>query len=288
MRKFHLVYPLFILLAFAQCKKSKDEASKVPESIQEYLDVEETTVVDLNIPFPDSPYTLVELISGVRCPTVPNAVAALDTLIQKPGYAIIPVVLHMGGQNFVQSFPFPKDQDLNMPKVFADDYFQLLQKPNGIPYFLVNRSSGNNMISKIDSLVQANKLTTSWMNIGMKIHDYNTLSRVMSYSLQFHLQEELKADLHFTAYIVEDSIIGRQEHTMGEYNNYVHNHVLRACPNWNVSLTNGSTALVKGTKITRKFQFEIPKELETKNCHIILFTHDNNKVYQATRLSLMP
>lgn len=247
--------------------------------------LQDTTFVNSTVSAPQDKNVLFEDFTGVRCPTCPNGHQAIkDMQANYPG-RIVAVAIHAGGQTFVQAFPFPGDQDLNTD--WGNQIFTIVAKPNGIPYGYADRIAGGNITTQWEGLCTPRMALNTQANADARVISYDPVTRELRYEVKFEMMEDLDESLFFSTVITEDSIIGRQEYTQGEYHEYEHNHILRDMPQFKENLNpNKTPAASKGRVFLKQYSYTLPSEWVAEQCHLVTYIHRDIEVLQVSEVKI--
>lgn len=230
---------------------------------------------------------LFEDFSGVRCPTCPNGHKALEDLQTSFPGRVAAVTVHAGQKEFVQAAPFkePGQQDLNTS--WGTAIFTIINKPNGIPYGIVDRLVGTNITSQWESIATQQMTLTTNANAEIKIISYDDATREVRYEVKFEITSDLNEALFFSTAITENGIIGKQEYTGGEYEEYDHNHILRDMPQFAQNLNpNNEPATITGRVFIKQYAYTLPELWVVEECHMVAYIHKALDVLQAAEVKI--
>lgn len=230
---------------------------------------------------------LFEDFSGVRCPTCPNGHQALESLITNFPGRVAAVTIHAGQKEFVQAAPF-KDagqQDLNTS--WGTAIFTIINKPNGIPYGIVDRVAGANITTQWESLATQRMGLSTDANAEVSVISYNDATRELRYEVKFEMTSDLNEALFFSTVITESEIVGKQEYTQGEYEDYDHNHILRDMPQFSENLNPGNDpAAATGRVFIKQYSYILPDLWVVEHCHLVAYIHKAVDVIQAAEVKI--
>lgn len=283
MRKL-LSVALLVLFFFAACKKKEKDLPGAPAAAP----LIDSSYINPNASPKTDKRVLFEVFSGVRSPIGPMAHAALDSVMAKYPNQVSGIVIHAGQNEFVQSYPF-KDvgqQDLNTS--WGSSILSIITRPAGIPYGIVDRTFGSNIIANFDSLAVRHLTKISDANAYVRILSYDATTRELRYEVIFELTSDLSGnDLYFSTAITEDKIIGKQEYTQGEHEEFEHNHILRDMPQFAQILNpNNEPTTAKGRVFIKQFAYTVPELWEVENCRLITYIHKSVEVLQTAEIKI--
>jgi len=230
---------------------------------------------------------LFEDFSGVRCPTCPNGHKALEDLQTNFSGRVAAVTIHAGQKEFVQAAPFkdPGQQDLNTK--WGTSIFTIINKPNGIPYGIVDRLLGSNIASQWESNATQRMNLTTDANAEIKIISYDEVTRELRYEVKFEITSDLNEALFFSTVITESEIEGKQEYTQGEYEEYEHNHILRDMPQFAENLNPSNVpATTTGRVFIKQYTYTLPELWVVDHCHLVAYIHKAVDVLQAADVKI--
>jgi len=230
---------------------------------------------------------LFEDFSGVRCPTCPNGHKALEDLQKNFPGRVAAVTIHAGQKEFVQAAPFkdPGQQDLNTS--WGTAIFTIINKPNGIPYGIVDRLLGTNITSQWESIATQQMNLTTDANAEIKIISYDDATREVRYEVTFEITSDLNEALFFSTAITENGIVGKQEYTQGEFEDSDHTHILRDMPQFAENLNpNNIPATTTGRVFIKQYVYTLPELWVVEECHMVAFIHKALDVLQAAEVKI--
>ncbi|MDX5321966.1 MAG: Omp28-related outer membrane protein [Bacteroidota bacterium] len=281
MNKSLIVAGIFGLVLFSSC-----EEEPLPIITEEpKAALRDTTYVNSPASAPQDKIVLFEDFTGVRCPTCPNGHTAIEALLVKYPGRIVPVGIHAGAQEFLQAAPFPGEEDLNTK--WGSQILTIITKPNGIPYGIADRLNGSNITTQWEGLCTPRMAANSGANAEVSVIDYDPASRELRYEVKFEIMGDLNEPLYFSTAFTEDSIIGKQEYTQGEYEHYEHNHVLRDMPQFAVNLNpSNNPPAENGRVFIKQYSYTLPENWKPKYCHLIAYIHRAVEVLQVSEVKL--
>lgn len=247
----------------------------------------DTTYVNASATAKQDKMVLFEDFSGVRCPTCPNGHQALESLIKNFPGRVAAVTIHAGQKEFVQAAPFkdPGQQDLNTS--WGTAIFTIINKPNGIPYGIVDRLLGANITTQWESIATQRMSLTTDANADIKVISYDDVTRELRYEVKFEITSDLNEALFFSTVITESEIVGKQEHTTGEYEDYDHNHILRDMPQFSENLNpNNDPATTTGRVFIKQYSYTLPELWKVDHCHLVAYIHKAVDVLQAAEVKI--
>jgi len=275
---------LLVIFFFAACKKKEKDLPEAPAAAP----LIDSSYITSNPSPKANKRILFEVFSGVRCPTSPNATKALDSIITKYPNGISGIVIHAGQKEFVQAAPFKDKGQPDLNTSWGTSIFSIINKPNGIPYGIVDRISGTNVTAHFDSCAVPQLTKSSDANAYVRILSYNATTRELRYEVTFELTSDLSGnELYFSTAITEDKIIGKQEYTQGEYEEFEHNHILRDMPQFAQILNpNNEPTASTGRVFINQFAYTLPELWVLENCHLITYIHKSVEVLQTAEIKI--
>ena len=245
----------------------------------------DTTYQNASVSAPQDKVVLFEDFTGVRCPTCPNGHKALKDMMDANPGRIVGIAIHPGGTEFNQAAPFKDQEDYNTQ--WGTQIFTIISKPNGIPYGIADRVNGSNLATQWISQADAQLAVPNPANTELRVISFDESTRELRFEVKFEITSDINEPLFFSTVITEDSLIGKQEYTQGEYEHYVHMHVLRDMPQFALNLNPGNNPpATAGRVFLKQFSYTLPENWNVEHCNLIAYIHKPVEVIQAAEIHL--
>ena len=285
MRKYLKIY--MILFAAAISLISCDRITEPYTKSGEPVEPEDTTKVYVK--------AFLEDYTGAMCGNCPAAASKAAELKSIYGENLIVLGIHSGfyakpsGTKYTYDFRTAEGDEY-------DTFFGVsaIGNPNGI----INRTAVNGSKILAYNAWGARVAEIIKMEADVKLElkaDYVESSRTIQVKANMNYLKSASSQNYITVLIMEDSIVKYQKNyttTPADIPDYVHNHVLRGSLNgaWGEQLS--TSAIAKGAKLEKTYNFQIPetKDWRTNKLKIVAFVYDKNadyKVLQAEEVDLI-
>jgi hypothetical protein len=256
---------------------------------------------------------LIEEVTGQRCPTCPAGTLALDAAKSIYGNSMIIIAVHTG--YFAQTPPaIPVSSaittidplafflDLNCDE--AEDFDLTFSLAGAPPMSMANRLGFLDELHRIPPSNVATVLDTLLnrpQNASFTItHTYDASTRLLDFQINGnHLTANGQSgdNFYITAVLTEDSILGWQDYQgaqpLGAVQNYVFNHVLRACVNTPGSVAgtifgNGPSAAGDTIQYALPAPFVVSNSFNAAHLHLVVYIYNGTtkEVLQAEEVHL--
>lgn len=249
---------------------------------------------------------LVEEVTGHFCPTCPAGAATLEAAKAIYGDSMIVVAIHTGyfAQNVAQ-FGLPPGapqgsytEDFNTPEGF--DWGNVFSMGGSAPRCMYNRTGfpaglhdmhPNDCASVLDTILDRPQSADFEVT-----HNYNAATRALTLTANgnFLTAGGGSGDSYnIVVLLTEDSLLGWQKDGQSHIQNYVFNHVLRACVNTpgNVAGTNIHTgAVAAGDTIayTLPSAYTLPASVNENHADLVVFVYNavTKEVLQVEKIAV--
>ena len=223
---------------------------------------------------------LIEDHTGQKCVNCPTATNQIHEFQETFGDLVVPVAIHSEMQGIME----PEGLGTELGNTYYN-YWKLEYKPAGL-------------ISRMDGGAGVVMDITVW---PFALQYIITLETPLDIRLKTALSDdEASADIDvkvictregqsvagkLQVWITEDNIVGEQEYLGGvHYDDYVHNHVLRAAVNgdW------GEDVSVSGVEDQKEFHYTatLKSHWNPKNLSVVAFVYNDNEVVQVVRRAI--
>jgi len=207
--------------------------------------------------------------TGHKCPNCPEAHATVKELQSVYNEKIIPISIHAGILAYPQgsyTYNFITTEGTEMYNSFGI---------SAIPIGIVNSLDKNNLsthtawASKIDENLLTNPL------IGLTISN-TVVDNNINTEITYTALEDINSNLKLCAYLIEDSIVSKQDSSGVGVVNYLHRHALRDVFNATVWGDDILTAnILKGDKNTTTLSLAINSVWNINHCKVVAFIYDD-------------
>lgn len=221
-------------------------------------------------------------IHCVYCPTANKVANDLAELYGRENVFVI------GTHASKLAIPEPgNDKELDMVSVTSSELYAKFGKEAGLPKGMVNQrdEDGEKILNfgAWDALVIKESYLEPEMTMSMTL-DYNEAERSVKVTVKTDYLSASSADDNITIYVTEDSLISRQKNPTGYFEEYVHNHVLRASLTGTFGTQLSSTTIKAGQSIEKTYTYKIPEEFRANHLGFVAFIQNKNTNYlkQAT------
>lgn len=233
---------------------------------------------------------LLEDFTGHTCVNCPDAHRIAKGLQEKyPGQVIV-IAEHVGESFAAPTAEHPYDFRTPTGNTLGD-FFK--SSTAALPIGMVNRIPRGTarLIYRFNWEEEVGKYVKNKAPMAVKITpSYDDTKKEISASVEVKYFADGSASQYLCVYILEDSIVSYQKANPSDFENYVHNHVLRGSLNgpWGTQLS--STEIKSGDIIKKDFSFTIPAENSTKGLtyywrpeklRLVAFVHDYQDTYQV-------
>ncbi|MFN8711631.1 MAG: Omp28-related outer membrane protein [Bacteroidota bacterium] len=249
---------------------------------------------------------LVEEVTGHFCPTCPAGAQALEATHAVYGDSMIIVAIHMG--YFAQSvaqFGLPNGapagsftEEFRTPE--GDEYGPVFSMGQSAPRCMYNRigfPQGNHDMSPYDAATVLDTLLDRPQSAEFEItHTYNEATRALTFSANgnFLTSGGNTGDSYaIVIMLTEDSLLGWQVNGTQYVQNYVFNHVLRACVNTPGTLagtTIHSGAVVAGDTIDYALPagYTLSNSVNHNHADLVVFVYNTitKEILQAEKVAI--
>ena len=250
---------------------------------------------------PDNPDTvgvrqtvLLEDVTGQYCGNCPAGNEVIRQLEASYGDRLIVISIHAGNLALPVPPDYPAEYRTPEGNVLNGTFKNSLI---GLPNGQVNRVTVNDGIVLFKDRwpeVIAGELMRK-PDVDLKVvRSYDSATRTVTLDVDVKYLVPGTADDKIVAMITESKIIGDQldyRKTPNHVDNYEFNNVLRTSFNgaWGDSLS--TSAIAKGTTITKRLTYTVPSEKTwtLDNCDVVVYVHRHNadlRILQARKVSL--
>jgi thiol-disulfide isomerase/thioredoxin len=249
---------------------------------------------------------LVEEVTGHFCPTCPAGAATLEAAHAIYGDSMIVVAIHTGyfAQNVAQ-FGLPPGapqgsytEDLNTPEGY--DWGNVFTMGGSAPRCMYNRTgfpAGLHDMSPNDCATVLDTILDRPQSADFEItHSYNTSTRAISFAANGNFLTSggtASDNYNIVILLTEDSLLGWQKDGNSHIQNYVFNHVLRACVNTPGSIS-GTTihtgTLAAGDTINYSLPsaYTLPATVNDNHADLVVFVYNaaTKEVLQVEKVAV--
>lgn len=288
------IFGLFFLLCIG-CK----EIPPVIDLSEKAIGLNDKTYIESNIPFPVKKKIFIEDITGVRCPSCPNAAVKISEIEDINPNKVITMSLY---PNALAQFmtPWPGFEALNTN--VADDIFaQIYGSPGVLPAGGINRkifsgeSSLNLHYTKWSGYADKIKSEESPVIISGEVLEIDTIKNKVKIWVKITFVKNVKEEVNLSLFLTESKILSKQATSTVAKDDYQHNHVLRK------SLTpfNGAPLKINassngnyeaGRTFEKSFEVEFNAKWKKENSAFVILVNrydtGNKEVLQAEELDL--
>lgn len=232
---------------------------------------------------------LLEEYTGFRCGNCPEAIEISHSLKEKYPDNVILLAVHAG--------PYAKPTSTKTYDFRTsigdelDNFFGCSKAGN--PNGMVNRigyPSKTHILREGQWEATIKNIISNKPKLYLKVtSEYYTANRKIVANVEITFIETSQPNYHLCVYIAEDSIVQYQRDdrkTPPDIDNFVHNNVLRGglTSTWGEKISDNP--LVKGTKITKNFEYIIPtdKDWRPEKLKIIAFVHDKDQTFEILQV----
>ena len=199
---------------------------------------------------------LIEEFTGIYCGNCPDAHVIIEELMKAQGDIIYPLAYHAG----YYATPSLRDPDY---RTAYGDSLDVYFKPDGCPNGMINR-----YMFEGEEKVMLNRGV--WSNYSYLIANqeapvnlwissqYDSGSRMLTVSVEGYYTADVEPTANLNVVITQDKIIGPQNGATVN-NDYVHNHMVRACltPMWGDTID----SCKKGDTFKKKYTYVVPEDI---------------------------
>ena len=294
MKKLQLIVWCIAALLFCGCEEESPFIDYNPPKI-----LFDTTYIDNNLPPAQRKITLLEDVSGVKCPNCPDATKiALATKNELQARLHI-VVIHpnipaLGSFVDPVTTPFVSKQDFRTDagKAICE---QIIGTPNSLPRGCVDRVKFNDQIAILtdrtvwnSKIKERDVLTTP---VNLEIEQLPSAPNQILIEVSMHYTQPQTDSNYLSVMLLEDSMIDVQEYqtiidgviTQKFDSAYAHNHVLRDMFTLYTGelLNKSGITLVAGRVIKKRYLYTIPTDkpkviIRKKHTRVLAFVHRNS------------
>lgn len=294
MKRLNLLAWGMALVLFSSCEEEPPFIDYNPPKI-----LFDTTYIDNNIPAPQRKITLLEDISGVKCPNCPDATKiALATKTELQGrlnlVVIHPNISALGSFVDPVTTPFVSKQDFRTDagKAICE---QIIGTPNSLPRGSVDRVKFTDQLAILTDrtiwnakIKERDALTTP---VNLEIKQLPAAANQILIEVSMHYTQAQTDSNYLSVMLLEDSMIDVQEYqtvvdgiiTQKFDSAYVHNHVLRDMFTLYTGelLNKSGITLTAGRVIKKRYLYNIPSDrprfiITKKHTKILAFVHRNS------------
>ncbi|MCU0432041.1 MAG: Omp28-related outer membrane protein [Bacteroidia bacterium] len=249
---------------------------------------------------------LVEEVTGHFCPTCPAGAATLEAAKAIYGDSMILVAIHTGyfAQNVAQ-FGLPPGapqgsytEDFNTPE--GNDWGNVFSMGASAPRCMYNRTgfpTGIHDMHPNDCATVLDTILNRPQSADFEItHSYNTATRGLNFAANgnFLTSGGTSADNYsIVILLTEDSLLGWQKDGSNHIQNYVFNHVLRACVNTPGNIAGNTIhtgAIVAGDTINYTLPpgYTLPAIVNENHADLIVFVYNTitKEVLQVEKVAV--
>jgi len=216
----------------------------------------------------DKKVLLIEF-TGHKCPNCPAAHAIVKNLQTIYGEKIIPFSIHAGILAKPQgsySYNFLTPEGTEMFNSFGI---------TGIPTGIINSLDKNNLVSAEAWATQIDNTLLNSPTIGLTLTN-SIVDNNIKTEINYTALEDISSNLKLCAYLIEDSIVSKQDSMGIPVLNYLHRHVFRDAFTATVWGDDILTATVlKGDKNTTTLSLPINEVWNLNNCKVITFIYND-------------
>ncbi len=215
--------------------------------------------------------------TGIRCVNCPNAHETIHQLQNVYPGKIVPVAIHGTSLAYPIS-PFVTDLRTEDGNTIINTF-----GINAIPVGLVDYFDKEHLTQLTAWADEVDAVINKQPKVGLKIENtVNTEDSVINISVEITAMQKFTETAKLFVYILEDSIITKQESEDGIIDNYVQLNVFRDA----VSDVWGDNIFASGVDSAdvenKNFSVNISSKWNVNNCKIVTFVADNsNKVLNA-------
>jgi hypothetical protein len=239
---------------------------------------------------------LIEDFTGHHCANCPASTANMESLIATNPARIFGVGIHSGPSGLTSfqstSSDFPKvlycDEGLEIGTFFGSIPGSAFI---GNPSFLVNRvqaagqynsSAGSAIADKTNNCLSS----TLKVNIQAEVNYFPSTRGVFLHTEVDKIDQTITSDLGLTVYLIEDSLVAKQQLVGSTDDNYVHRDILRGCIDGSAF---GKTLTADYLNVNGKYYvnyaYRLPDQYNPDNMHLVIYVYNKTtyEIYQVIK-----
>ncbi|MCD4679850.1 MAG: Omp28-related outer membrane protein [Bacteroidales bacterium] len=234
-------------------------------------------------PVPDFPINnnpirkvMIEEFTGHQCPNCPQGQVKIKELKVKYGEQLNVVAIHAGVfSDLDPSHGYTYDFRTAEGTLINDDFDAgNLGYPSGMINRIVKSAPDNRIFSRFEweGAMDTMMAVSPFLDLQI-ITDYDSASRKLCTHVQTEFLQDITKNVNLVIFILEDSIISKQQSISSAIDDYVHSHVLRGTVSGAYGKVLSEGLVTKDTKIIKSYKTILPAEWDAHHISVLAFVY---------------